>query len=177
MPTLLQINATANWGSTGRIAEEIGKLVINQGWESYIAYGRHSNPSASQLVKVGCSFEVYEHYVEHKFFDNDGLASRRATADLIRKIKEINPDIIHLHNIHDHWLNYKLLFEYLNTVHIPVVWTLHDCWAFTGGCAYYTYQQCGAWQEECDKCPQRRSIIDRTKEQFLTKRNLFSAER
>ena len=177
MPTILQVNATANWGSTGRIAEQINKLCQEKGWDCYIAYGRYSNLSQSTLMRVGSKIGVILHYLENRIFDNEGLASRLATMRLIKEIKRVSPDIIHLHNIHDHWLNYKLLFEYLNTVHIPVVWTLHDCWAFTGGCAHYTYQQCGAWQEECDKCPQRRSIIDRTKQQFLTKRNLFSANK
>ena len=102
MPTLLQINVTANWGSTGKIAEQIGLCAQTHGWESYIAYGRMMNPSKNELVKIGNAFDVYEHYVEGRFLDNEGLASRRATKRLLRGIDEIKPDIVHLHNIHDH---------------------------------------------------------------------------
>lgn len=35
MPTLLQINVTANWGSTGKIAEAIGQSAMKRGWNSY----------------------------------------------------------------------------------------------------------------------------------------------
>ena len=111
MPKVFQINVTANWGSTGKIAEQIGSCAIQHGWDSYLAYGRMSNPSKNSLIKIGNQLYVYEHYIENKLFDNEGLASRYATVKLINKIKEISPDIIHLHNIHDHYLNYKLLFK------------------------------------------------------------------
>ena len=119
---ILQLNVTANWGSTGKIAEAIGTEVLNAGWDSVIAYGRYSNSSKSQLIRVGNKFDVYTHYIEQFFRDNEGLCSRAATKKLISQIKCINPDIVHLHNIHDHWLNYQLLFEYLNTTDIKVVW-------------------------------------------------------
>ena len=142
MPILLQINVTANWGSTGKIAEQINQVAQKQGWTTYLAYGRNVQPCTSELIHVGNQFQVYEHYAEHRLFDNDGLASRVATKQLVREIKKIKPDIIHLHNIHDHWLNYRILFEYLNTLDTPVVWTQHDCWSFTGGCGYFTLIKC-----------------------------------
>lgn len=114
MPKLLQINITANWGSTGKIAEQIGLCAMAHGWESFVAYGRWSNPSLSYLIKVGNKLDMYMHYGEQKIRDNEGLCSRGATKRLIRQIEEINPDVVQLHNIHDHYLNYRLLFEYLN---------------------------------------------------------------
>lgn len=152
MPTLLQINVTANWGSTGKIAEQIGLCAMAHGWESYIAYGRMMNPSKSHLIKVGTTFDVYEHYAESKFLDNEGLASRRTTREFLKKVDEIKPDVVHLHNIHDHYMNYRLLFRYLAEKKIPVVWTQHDQWATTGHCMY---NRCGCerWKEECHDCP------------------------
>ncbi|MEE0926511.1 MAG: glycosyltransferase, partial [Bacteroidales bacterium] len=163
MPKLLQINVTANWGSTGKIAEQIGLKAMEHGWESYIAYGRDSNPSKSKLIKVGCMLNVYEHYLENRLFDNEGLASRIPTKKLIKQIEKLKPDIIHLHNIHDHWLNYKILFEYLNSINTPIVWTQHDCWAFTGGCMHFVHTNCEKWKNECEKCPQKSKSIDRSK--------------
>lgn len=175
--TLLQINVTANWGSTGKIAEQIGKLVISQGWDSYVAYGRKMNASTSKLIKVGSTVEVYEHYVENRLFDNDGLASRRATNKLIKSIKELRPDIIHLHNIHDHWLNYRLLFEYLQTLDTPIVWTQHDCWGFTGGCKYYSLSNCDKWLKQCNNCPLNQTffpLVDKALNHFENKKYLFN---
>ena len=148
MSKLLQLNVTANWGSTGKIAEGIGAMAIKRGWESAIAFGRYSNASQSELIRVGGKTDTYLHYAQHRLLDSEGLCSRRPTRQLIRRIKEWQPDVIHLHNIHDHWLNYPLLFEYLGSVNTPVVWTFHDCWAFTGGCAHFENAGCYKWKEE-----------------------------
>ena len=152
MPTLLQINVTANWGSTGKIAEQIGVLAQQHGWDSYIAYGRDMNPSKNKLVKIGSMKDVYEHYIENLFLDNEGRASRRSTKKFLKEVDRIKPDIVHLHNIHDHYLNYELLFRYLAAKKIPVVWTQHDQWAITGHC-HYNLKGCERWQKECYSCP------------------------
>ena len=150
--TLLQINVTANWGSTGKIAEQIGLCAQAHGWKSYIAYGRMMNPSKNELIKIGNAFDVYEHYAEARLLDNEGLASRRATKRLLRRIDKIKPDVVHLHNIHDHYLNYPILLRYLAEKNIPVVWTQHDQWATTGHCCY-NLVGCERWKEECHDCP------------------------
>ena len=173
MPKILQINATANWGSTGRIAEQINVLAGSKGWECFIAYGRYANSSESSLIRVGSKPTVISHYLENRIFDNEGLASRCATNDLIHEIDRLGPDIIHLHNIHDHWLNYKLLFEYLNATDIPVVWTMHDCWAFTGGCTHYSINRCYKWQIGCEDCKHKGNILDRSHKHYLLRKNLF----
>lgn len=175
MPKLLQINVTANWGSTGKIAEECNQKAKASGWEIYSAYGRYMNPSASTLIKVGGKYSTCEHYVEHRMLDNEGLSSRWATKALIRKIKEIQPDIIHLHNIHDHWLNYEILFGYLNQTDIKVVWTFHDFWAITGHCSHFVSANCQKWQTECNKCPLNHSLLKRTRRNYELKRQLFTA--
>lgn len=151
---LLQLNVTANWGSTGKIAEGIGKAAIARGWDSTIAYGRYMNPSQSNLIKVGNQLDVYAHYAKSRLFDGEGLGSKSATRKLISHIKELNPDIIHLHNIHDHWLNYPILFEYLASITTPIVWTFHDCWPFTGGCTHFENVGCLKWKDKtCNACP------------------------
>lgn len=178
MPILLQINSTANWGSTGKIAEQIGALAISHGWDSYIAYGRYANPSKSKTIKVGSKISQFLHLITSRIFDNHGLASRIATKALVKRIKKISPDIIHLHNIHGYYLNYKILFEYLNTIQIPVVWTLHDCWPFTGHCSHYVHDNCCQWQQVCtrkDCCKvYPTSFLSRTKRNFNLKRRLFT---
>ena len=106
MPILLQINVTANWGSTGKIAEQIGQCAIKNGWSSYIAYRWNYHPSMSNLIRVSGKYGIFSHYLGNYLFDKEGLLSSRDTKKLISRIEEIKPDVIHLHNIHDHWLNY-----------------------------------------------------------------------
>lgn len=177
MPILLQINVTANWGSTGKIAEQIGFCAMRYGWESFIAYGRWCNPSKSHLIKIGNKLDMYMHYAEQRIRDNEGLCSRGATKRLIKLISEIRPDVVQLHNIHDHYLNYRLLFEYLNETEIKVVWTLHDCWAFTGHCFHFVTKNCDKWKNGCFECPLKneypRTFLDRSKEHWLLKKELF----
>ena len=179
MPKLLQINVTANWGSTGKIAESIGISALKQGWESYMAYGRYSNPSQSKLISIGTQIDTYWHYGVQRIMDNEGLCSVRATKRLIKGVKKIKPDVVQLHNIHDHYLNYQILFEYLNQTDIKVVWTFHDCWAFTGHCFHFVTKGCEKWKTGCHHCPLRneypKTLLDRSSRNYEWKKNLFTA--
>lgn len=179
MPKLLQINVACNWGSAGKIAEQIGMCAMSHGWESYIAYGRSMNPSSSKLIKIGSKYDVYEHYIENRLIDNEGLASRRSTREFIRKIDFIKPDIVHLHNIHDHYLNFRILFEYLNQTDINVVWTFHDFWAVTGHCMHFVSKDCHRYENECCNCPMQKvfpkTLIDRSHKIYQQKKQLFTA--
>lgn len=178
---LLQINVSANLGSTGRIAEQIGLAAMKQGWESYIAYGRNTDKSASRLIKIGNIFGLATHLLYSRLTGRHGLASVYATKKLVKQIKTIQPDIIHLHNIHGYYINYKILFEYLNSTDIPLVWTLHDCWSFTGHCAHFIHQQCYKWKEQCMECPYRRvypkAYIDSSKRNYDLKKFLYANNR
>lgn len=179
MPTLLQINTTVNYGSTGRIAENIGLAAINQGWDSYIVHGpRFTNPSRLTAICTESPFEEKIHGIKSLFFDEHGLGSKRATIRTIEKIKKIDPDIIHLHNIHGYYLNYPILFPFLKALGKPVVWTFHDCWNFTGHCAYFDLVGCNKWQSGCEHCPNissyPRSLIDRAYRNFELKTKYFS---
>lgn len=97
------------------------------------------------------------HGVGSRLFDNHGLMSKRATIQLLNYVEQLNPDIIHLHNIHGYYLNYPELFSFFSQANKPVVWTLHDCWPYTGHCAHYMYVHCDRWKTHCEFCPQKRS--------------------
>lgn len=177
MPKLLQINVVANWGSTGKIAEQIGLQVMEKGWESYITWRRYMNPSKSNLICVGTKFELYLHG-GISLLDRHGLGSVRATSALVRKVKAIEPDIIHLHVVHDYFINYPILFKFLKSYGKPVVWTFHDCWAFTGHCAYFEAEGCLKWQTRCEHCENLKkypkAFLDHSKKNFNLKKELFT---
>lgn len=179
MKKLLIINVTANSGSTGRIAEEIGQTAIDNGYETYFAYGRIARESKCNVIKIGNSLNVKFHGIESLLYDNHGFSSRIATKRFIRRIEEIKPDIINIHNIHGYYINVKILFEYLSKTSIPVVWTFHDCWPFTGHCSYFDRYNCTKWQTECHHCPNKKGypsslFIDNSKNNFNRKKKLFS---
>lgn len=178
---LLQIDACRNNGSTGRINEQIGLLAEKHGWTSYIAHGaRYANPSQLKSIQVVSKIEEYWHAIETLIFDNHGLSSRFATWRFIRKIKKIKPSIVHLHTIHGYYINYKILFRYLEKENIPVVWTLHDCWNFTGHCGHFTYEGCMRWKSVCYNCPLKTAypasrVFDRSKKNYNDKKRIFTS--
>lgn len=184
MKKLLQINPVLRVStSTGRIMQEIGELALQNGWKSYIAYGKGRDgikPCKSEIIPVGGIYSTLWHGVQTRLFDRHGLASTHATHEFVRQIDRINPDIIHIHNIHGYFLNYRVLFDYLSQCGKPVVWTVHDCWLYTGHCYYYSYAGCDKWQTGCGNCPQRKDfpaslVFDRSKRNFEDKKAAFTS--
>lgn len=179
MPTIVQINVTANWGSSGTIAENIGRIALEKGWRSIIAYGRQSKQSNSELIKIGNTFDFYYHIAGTRLFDKHGLMSAKATQKFVAQLESIKPDIVHLHNIHGYYLNYPILFDYLKRNKISVVWTLHDCWAFTGHCGHFIRVNCERWKTQCHNCPLTQGYpeswwTDRSEKNYILKKNIFS---
>ena len=178
MKSILQINVTANIGSTGRIVENLGNLCIKNGWSSYIACRDFEN-SNSNIIKIGNKKDKYIHFLQSRLIDNHGFASVTATKKLIKKIIKIDPDVIHLHNLHGYYLNISILFNYLRTTNKSIFWTLYDCWSFTGHCTYYDLVKCNKWQTECNNCDNKyeypKSIfLDRSRQNFIKKKNIFA---
>ena len=177
---VVQINVTVNTGSTGRIAEDVGQVLLDNGHESYIAYGRGDRPSKSQKIKIGSSASVYLHGVKSLLLDRHGFGSAQATRELIERLKIIRPDVIALHNLHGYYLHIGELFRYLRSSDVPVLWTLFDCWAFTGHCSYYDDLACTKWQDHCKLCPKtgnypKSLFVDNSYRNFDDKRDLFTS--
>lgn len=175
---VFQINTCGNL-STGGLAVEIARGLIRRGDDSIVAYARNEIAQDVPCYKIGNQFDVLFHAVMTRLTDRTGFFSKDATCKLIDEIKGYNPDIIQLHNLHGYYLNIQMLFDFLKEYQKPVVWTLHDCWAFTGHCAYFDYVQCEKWKEECYKCPNRlqypKSFIDNASENYEKKKNLFTS--
>ncbi len=177
---ILMINSVCGIRSTGRICTDLALALEKEGHQVKIAYGREDVPAEFQrfAMKIGNDFEVKLHGVISRLFDAQGFGSKKSTYDLIRKIKEFNPDIIHLHNIHGYYINIEILFEYLKTSGKKIICTLHDCWPFTGHCAYFDYADCKKWETGCFNCPQSReypaSFSDNSKKNWEKKKAIFT---
>jgi putative colanic acid biosynthesis glycosyltransferase len=169
-----------NSGSTGHIAEDIGKMLISKGHESFIAFGSGSHASTSVLIKIGNLFDIWRHGLKTRLLDRHGFGSENATKKFINKIEQLKPDVIHLHNLHGYYINVEVLFNYLKMSQIPVVWTLHDCWAFTGHCTYFDYVNCFRWETGCFSCPNKKIYpasfyLDNSKLNYEQKKILFNS--
>ena len=177
---LLQINESVNTGSSGRIAEDIGKTAKASGYEIFIAYGRKSKDSSAVLIRIGNKADLIYHLLCSRLFDIHGLASRQATKAFIRQIEKIKPSVIHIHNINGYYINYEILFNYLNRQSVPVIWTFHDCWPITGHCSFFDAVNCNKWMTACHLCPNKKGypkslLFDNSKNNFDRKKTLFSS--
>lgn len=176
---VLQINTVCGTGSTGRIATDIHKILIDEGHESYIAYGRDLPMNCNNAIRIGSKVDNYTHALKTRVFDKHGFGSIKATHRFIKKVREIDPDIIHLHNIHGYYINIEVLFSYLKEANKPVVWTLHDCWSMTGHCTHFDYVGCEKWKIQCFTCPQKMRypasfFMDSSKSNYQRKKEIFS---
>ena len=178
MSRILFINSVCN-GSTGTICKNLYKAAVEAGHECCIAYGRGEAPKGFKTIKIGNKLDVYLHILKTRLFDASGFGSKYATKEFIKKIDEFKPDIIHLHNIHGYYVNIEILFKYLKEhPEIKKIWTLHDCWAFTGHCPHFEYEKCEQWKNECKKCIRRneypKSLIDRCNKNYWLKKSSFT---
>lgn len=176
---ILQINCDCGCYSTGKIVSDISLFLNNAGEKSIAAYGRNYKDSGIETIRIGNTIGVYFHAFFARMFDSCGLHSKAATKKLIKQIIGFSPDIIHLHNIHGYYLNYPLLFAFLKEYKKPVVWTLHDCWSFTGHCSHFEMSKCDKWENGCYGCPLKKeypkSFLDFSKRNYSLKKKYFTS--
>lgn len=177
---ILHINTVCGLGSTGSIAADIAAECEKRGHAYYIAYGQ-GDTAYHRSFKIGGRWENHFHnLVCSRLLGMQGYGTYRGTKKLIAWMRELAPDVVHLGNLHGNYLNLPLLFDYLRQSRIPVVLTLHDCWAFTGKCSHYTAAGCYKWKTQCEACPQYRKypptlFFDRSARLFRDKRNWFTS--
>ena len=179
---VLFINAVYGITSTGKITAELSEEYEREGHEVKAAYGRSSyvpEKYRKNAVRIGSSFDVYLHAFMTRLTDRHGFYSSHATKRFLKWADEYDPDILWLHNIHGYYINIELLFRWIKSrPSMKKFWTLHDCWSFTGHCAYFTMIGCDKWQVHCERCPQRNSypssITDNSYSNFEDKRRLFT---
>ena len=181
---VFQLNTYCGVKSTGRIACDIAKLVQREGGQCQIGYGipdisKDSEPFA---YRIGTPLERKIHGAARKLLDAEGYGSHLSTQKLIQKLQSFQPDVIHFHNLHGCYLNFDLLFHAVAEMDVPVVWTLHDCWPFTGHCAYFDYSGCNMWKTGCRHCTQQKNYpvcigLDGSGRNYRHKKRLFTLPR
>ena len=181
---VLQINTRYyNGGSTGRITFDLKKVMEANGIESYVAFGFGYNPKDDEkenVYRIESDRELFISKLWTKATGHHGFNNKGETRKLLAWIDEIKPDIIHMHNIHNHYVNVRMLLEYISTKNIPCVLTMHDCWTFTGHCAYFDFSGCDKWKTGCNHCPSLRDYpktfapIDPSSWNYKMKKKLFA---
>lgn len=177
---IVQINTVCGTGSTGKIAVALHNISISNSHESYIAYGRGKCADNIPSYKIGNVFDFFTHVLINFFKGKSGFGSKTVTKRFIKWLDTIQPDILHLHNLHGFYINIELFFDYIKRKNIPVVLTLHDCWTFTGQCAHFDYVGCSKWKTQCHHCPIFRTnypyslFKDNSAQNYIQKQELLT---
>lgn len=179
---ILIINSVAGIRSTGRIVTDIADQFIDAGHECRIAYGRESVPEKYQSIcyKIGTNLDSYVNVIKARIFDNEGFNAKKTTKEFIKWANNYDPDVLWLHNLHGYYINIHILFNWIKSrPDMEVRWTLHDCWAFTGHCSYFSAARCTKWKNGCSDCKQKSSypqsiFRDNCKENYEQKKADFS---
>ena len=183
---ILGINAFDS-GSTGAplrnalkyLSKELGcdyKILVYQGSDPARAeiYGR-SRPLYTKIIEhfeilrrlrvpVGTYFRVF---------------TRRVIKSIKRAMREYDSVIVNLNNMHDGRIHNPMLFHFLRKHNVPTIYTLHDCWPFTGGCFYYGNGEmpCSRWKTGCKDCPlnlpRTEKMLRRKTQDLQNRRNVF----
>ena len=154
---IVQINSVFGKGSTGKICLGIAELLEKEGCDNCVLYS-NAGIEHSLGMRYSDSKFVKFYAIKSRIFGNFGFNSVRETKSLIAKLDELSPELVHLHNIHSHDCHFEILLSYLKKRNIKTVWTFHDCWCFTGYCAYFDAVGCDKWKKNCHSCPQKKNF-------------------
>lgn len=177
---ILALNS-CNFGSTGNIMLQLAAAAQNAGNDVFAAYpDSRSNrkKNVPNRILVGNRITRNVHVLLGNATGGMGMYSVLDTLLFLRKVRRNSVDLIHLHNLHGSYINLPLLFRYIKKYNIRVIWTLHDCWAFTGHCPHFTMVKCDRWKTGCHRCPQYReypqSLVDNSKYMYRFKKKWFT---
>ncbi|WP_300792660.1 glycosyltransferase [uncultured Bacteroides sp.] len=177
---VLLINITNGRGSTGKIVSSIARILQETGNEAYIGYGYFDSKERNTYCIKGYGINTLRWAIlKSRITGYMGFDSKRATEAFLNWVNEIKPDVIHLHNIHTGYVNIELLFSYIKRKKIPVVWTLHDCWPFTGRCSHFVNANCYKWKTGCYACQDKNTFpktyyFDHSKKMYELKKEIFT---
>lgn len=175
---VLQINTVYGVGSTGKIVKQLHDLCITYGIECWIGHRDNKKIPLHDVLEISGRLDGRMHGFLARMTMFKGCFSYFKTKRFLQKIKKYRPDIIHLHNLHGSYVHIGALMKYIKKEQIPVVFTLHDCWAFTAICPHFLLAKCDRWKSGCGHCPQRRKYssapIDLSHIMWKNKKRWFS---
>ena len=177
---IVELNITNRIGSTGRIVRDLADCFEVNGHSTFIVSGY------SIGEKKDCEYTLFNDYplddrvntFINRVIGTTGYRHKKRTEEALEWIDTKKPDLIHLHNIHGDWINIPMLFDYLEQKKLPVIWTLHDCWAFTGRCSHFELNGCEKWREGCYDCNYKKVypftyFVDKSKKMWRDKFDIF----
>ncbi len=176
---IVEINSTLR-GSTGNIARHLADMVIDEGGKALVCVpkGRHNRTGDEKTLMIGNQLSEDSHIILSRLTGLNGCFSYFATKIFLNKLKKIKPNLINFHNLHNCYINLPMLFNFVKKHNIPVVWTLHDTWSFTGQCPCFTMADCDKWKTGCHNCPQYKlypkAYVDMTKLMWKLKKKWFT---
>lgn len=167
---ILQINAVYGILSTGITTKQLSDYLTSNNIENEVIYGLHEQ-KGSRAFYIGSKIRRKVDQIMSRIFKVNGYFSFFSTIKALRFIHSYKPDIIHLRNLHEYYINVPILLQYIYKKRIAVVITLHDCFFFTGYCPYYTINNCYKWKTDCLNCDFYNLNVERM---FSDKYNFLS---
>lgn len=174
------INSVCGIGSTGRIVNDLTLFLRSKGFDARIFFGRNTNDFKAPYAKCFSNLlDFGVHSFEARLFDKSGFSSNHVTHRLITELNCFDPNLIILNNLHGYYINITILFNWIKSKNKKTILVCHDCWNFTGHCAYFDYINCDRWKKQCFSCPLKTSypksiLLDRSKKNYLLKKQLYS---
>lgn len=169
---ILQINAVYGMGSTGKIVRDISQTLIAQGHESYVMWATacRTDDSGVNLIRIGNTIDHKLHALLRRIHGSHGLHSKAATKKACKQILKIQPDVVHLHNLHSNYIHLPTLLDCLGKHNIPTLLTMHDCWFIGGYCMHYKNHNCQKWLCGCVGCPAVHPVLQKHVEKTFAQR-------
>lgn len=178
---ILQINQTFNIGSTGKIMADLNNVINNNGHKGYMlcAYSLEDKKNLYVMDEGSYPANCKKNILRMRITGLNGYTKKNDTIKALEWIDKIAPDVIHIHNIHGDWINLELLFNYFKDKNIKLIWTLHDCWSFTGRCSHFEICGCQKWKRGCNKCKNKKVYpityyLDFSNKMYQDKKNWFT---
>ncbi len=174
---ILLIDVNCKYSSTGKIVYELFDKIKQGGRSAAVCYGRGEKIKEQGIYKFGIDLETKVHALLARITGLNGCFSIFSTCRLIRYIEKYQPDMIHIHELHAYFVNLKPLLRYIKRKRIPVVWTFHCEYMYTGKCGHA--YNCTGFQGTCGDCPAvhdypKSLFFDQTKRMLHWKKKLLS---
>ena len=152
---ILHINLADEAGGAARAALRLHTEFLRTGHSSRMLVGsrRKNLPHIAEVPARQTSWQKTRFRLVNRFETATGLQYlvQPWQNEFLRHPYTREADVINLHNLHSGYFPFRMLPRLSQNV--PIVWMLHDLWAFTGHCGYPNLYGCERWKTGCGQCP------------------------